>query len=227
MNIMNFLINRYPNAKTDITTAVPDKGTKLFVFIILSHFTKILRLNLLFLIVSLPVLTAPAAFSAMTYVFNRLIRDGYCHIWNDFWKEFRNGFSRCLALAAFWSLVLGVSFYGIFLLRASISWFAAISYVLLIITNMLAYLIMAYALSLNAQVNLSFKSLITDAIILVFADYKKALLMSAICGVFLFLTLFVPYTILLHVFFLFALLSLANYIVTKETIEKYILIEYH
>ncbi len=77
----------------------PTGGPALFFARIGTYFWKFLLLNGLFLIFSLPVLTIPAALTAVYRVIIQIINKERCFLWDDFWEEFRRNFKRSLLLA--------------------------------------------------------------------------------------------------------------------------------
>lgn len=88
---------------------MPEGGIRRYLLLLTTHFWKLLGLNLLFVLFSLPVVTLPAALCAMNRVCMLLIRSGYCFAWQDFWQEFRRSFLRSLLPAL---LILVLIFFG-------------------------------------------------------------------------------------------------------------------
>ena len=71
-----------------------------FVTALYENIRDLVRLNLLFLLFSLPVVTAPAAYTAMTMSMQKLVRGEVRHVWSDFWDTFRRTFFRSLLCGA-------------------------------------------------------------------------------------------------------------------------------
>ena len=88
---------------------MPEGGIQRYALLLTTHFWKLVGLNLLFVLFSLPVITLPAALCAMNRVCMLLIRNGYCFLWQDFWQEFRRSFARSLLPAL---LFAGLIFFG-------------------------------------------------------------------------------------------------------------------
>ena len=74
----------------------------------LTHFWKLVRVNLLFLLFSLPVVTLPAALTALDRVCVLIYKDGNVFLWDEFWKEFRRSLLRALVPG----LCFGILLYG-------------------------------------------------------------------------------------------------------------------
>jgi len=96
----------------------PKGGVRRYLFLIHTHFGKLVSLNLLFLLFSLPVVTLPAALCGLNRVLVRLVREGNCFLWLDFRDEFKGSFRKSLLpglglglglFAAYYLLSLGLS----------------------------------------------------------------------------------------------------------------------
>lgn len=121
---MNFLNNDYENqTRPDLNDPVPERGLKRWLFLFSNHFTRLMSLNLLFLVCCLPVVTIPASLCALTRVTAILWNTGSCSVWQDFWEAFRRGFfSRFLAVfltalfpvsLCLWFFAFGMSSFGV------------------------------------------------------------------------------------------------------------------
>lgn len=90
---------------------LPEGGIRRYGALLTSHFWKLVELNLLFVLFSLPVVTLPAALCGMNRVCMLLIRNGYCFLWEEFWQEFRQSLRRSLLPAALFTLLLLAGYY--------------------------------------------------------------------------------------------------------------------
>lgn len=72
----------------------------------LTHFWKLIWVNLLFVLFSLPVVTLPAALTALDRVCVLIYKDGNIFLWEEFWKEFRRSLLRAFLPGLFFGLVL-------------------------------------------------------------------------------------------------------------------------
>lgn len=159
----------------------PTGGPALFFARIGTYFWKFLLLNGLFLIFSLPVLTIPAALTAVYRVIIQIINKERCFLWDDFWEEFRRNFKRSLLLALrlfpdllILSLTLtnGIgnrqSFLGIALLSLSLfgmTWFLLKS---------------TWAFVMNAMLDLKVTELLRNARILALTERRTTLVIILI-----------------------------------------------
>ena len=115
-----------------VTGPPPEKGAGRFIFLLTTHFGRLVGLNLLFVLFCLPVLTIPAAFCGMNRVLVGLVREGTCYLWSDFIGEFRESFLKSLPFGLVFavSLYSSVYAYGIYTYNAGLAGsvlFAALS----------------------------------------------------------------------------------------------------
>lgn len=93
---MSLFNNDYYNkTKPDLKDPVPQNGLKRWLFIFSNHFSRLISLNLLFIVFCIPVVTIPAALCGLTNAASVLYKTGTCSVFRDFWEEFRrNIFGR-------------------------------------------------------------------------------------------------------------------------------------
>lgn len=74
----------------------------------MTHFWKLVAVNLLFVVFSLPVFTLPAALTALNRVCVIIYKEGNIFLFTEFWKEFKRSFWRTMLPA----LGFGVLLFG-------------------------------------------------------------------------------------------------------------------
>lgn len=104
-----FGLRRY--LREGVDAPVPDGGIKKYLFLLTTHFWKLVGVNLLFLAFSLPVITLPAALCALNRVCVKLIRDGNCFVWQEFVEEFKSSLWRAMPLGLLFGGALFVAYY--------------------------------------------------------------------------------------------------------------------
>jgi hypothetical protein len=77
-------------------TAAPSSGWQRAGLMAFTHFWKLVAVNVLFVVFSLPVVTLPAALTALNRVCIIIYRDGNIFLWHEFRKEFCRSFTRSL-----------------------------------------------------------------------------------------------------------------------------------
>jgi len=70
----------------------PKSGGARYSFLFKTHFWKLVSLNLLVVVFSIPIVTIPAAMAGGAHVLMKLVRTGNCFLWDDFWEEFKRDF---------------------------------------------------------------------------------------------------------------------------------------
>ena len=89
----------------------PKTGVRRYFYLLGCHFGKFVVLNLLLVACTVPVVTLPAGISAANRVCIRLIRDGNCFLWSDFFEEFRKSFVQSLPLGLLFGAGLAAAYY--------------------------------------------------------------------------------------------------------------------
>lgn len=93
------------------------KGLKLLWYVFSRNWWMLIKVNILFWLCCLPLVTIPAALKAMSRVCVDLLRGEHGDLWRDWWSAFRGGFLRTTAAGGLMTLLLfalgsGVRFYG-------------------------------------------------------------------------------------------------------------------
>ena len=211
MGLFNFRTKEKPDIPKD---APKKKGIMLVLSTLWREFFNILKLNWVFILASLPVVTMPAALKAMSRISIKMVRDENFFLWRDFWKAFKDDFWKSffgglIFLVVFAAFTFSIIFYTHF--GREMHWLllglAAFAIALLI----WAHVASLYFFLMNAYVNLRFIDLLKNSIFLVFQGWKRSGL------AFLSTTLFVLVPVLLlpysAVFLLFISFPLANLLV--------------
>ena len=153
----------------------------------------LISLNLLFVLTCIPVITIPAAVTAMNRITCTIVQDQNYFLWQDYWKTFKRDFGKSLL----GGLVFGVGFvlfalaglvyYNIFGQSVIFTIIQAFVACFLIII----YLASTYYWTMLAFVDLPFKTLLKNSLIIVLGCWKRSLMAAGI--------------ILLHLFFVIGL----------------------
>lgn len=206
----------------------PEAGIRRYFYMLGTHFFKFVRLNLLFLLFSIPVVTLPASLTALDRVCIKLIRDGNCFLWADFIEEFRRSFAQSLPLgllfgaglaAAYYLVSLGISslgsIYGIVFLAAGIF--------------LLAFTLVrgSWVFAMLAMLKLKNRDILKNARILALSEGgRSAGILAALIAVTAFAFFLFPISLIPMALILFSLLQytvcfLVNYAVQERIIAPY------
>ncbi len=206
---------------------LPERGVKLFFYLLWTHFTKVLFANALFLLFSLPLVTVPAALSALSRIFILLIRDGYVNVWQDFIKEFKTSFLKSTAIGVVYAVFTALMYLaskvyprvnGISETGGAVIFSAAVALMLL------ASAAACYAFSMNAQFNLKMGAIIKNSLLLLFYSLKNTFVLIALSIAFNFVVIyFFPGSMPLPLTFFIAAYQLAVCVTVKTPFEKYLM----
>ena len=75
------------------------------------EFFELLKLNLLFVLSCVPIITIPAALTAMHRITSVMVRDENHFLWPDYWKAFRRDFWKSLGGGAAIAAVMALFVY--------------------------------------------------------------------------------------------------------------------
>lgn len=203
------------------------KGLALFLEILWREFWGILKLNLLFLVSCIPVVTIPAAITAMNRITVTMVRDRNYFMMTDYWKAFKRDFGKSLLggivlLLAFGLFGLSTWFYymvsqssgALFLILAGCS-------LCLLLT---AYFISLYFFPMLAMVDLDFKHLFLNSCVLSYSCIKRTLPAALITLAILLVCIgLLPFSMVYIVVILFSLNSLIGNFFLVKPIEQHVL----
>ena len=213
--------------RPDIAKDAPrKKGIVLFLDTLWREFFSLIKLNLLFIAFCLPVITIPAAMTAMSKVTAMMVQDENCFLWHEFWGAFKRDFGRSLLggiaiLAATAIFILSTWFYY---MLSQMHWMFIILAAASACMLLGAYLTSMYFFPMLATVELPTGKLLKNSFILGFTAVKRSLpggffcLLLSFCGYGL-LPFSAPFVFLIQ----FALVSLIGCFWVIPPIEEKIL----
>ena len=196
------------------------KGFARYFEMLWREFFPLLKLNLLFIISCLPIVTIPAALTAMNRITVTMVRDRNYFMLSDYWDAFKRDFFR--------SLLAGVVIVVLVALFSLSIWFyymlgqAGSKFYMLFVGMSLALMIMVlgsamYFFPMLAMVELPTGKLMRNSIIMFFTHFKKSLPAALISGAMVLggIALY-PLSIIFIVFIMFSLASMsANFFLVK------------
>lgn len=196
------------------------KGFARYFDILWREFFPLLKLNLLFIISCLPIVTIPAALTAMNRITVTMVRDRNYFMLSDYWDAFKRDFFR--------SLLAGVLVLVLVALFSLSIWFyymlgqAGSKFFMLFVGVSVALMIMVlgsamYFFPMLAMVELPTGKLMRNSIIMFFTHFKKSLPAALISGAMVLggIGLY-PLSIIFIVFIMFSLASMsANFFLVK------------
>lgn len=222
---MTFFNNR---EKVGVQKNTPPKTGLIKVFsTIWREFWSLIKLNFLFILFCIPIITIPASITAMSKISYSMGKNKNFFLWNDFWNTFKKEFGKSLiggliitALIAVFSLSMYVyaQLYGsskLFIILAGCS------------LGMLLIVLCAsfYFFPMLAMVELSLKQLLINSVLMCFPCIKRTLL--ALLSFILFMGIgigLLPYSIVYVATIMFSLLSVTIVMSVYPAIESRVFI---
>ena len=90
-------------------SAIRKRGFVGYMDMLWREFFELLKLNLLFVLSCVPIITIPAALTAMHRITSVMVRDENHFLWPDYWKAFRRDFWKSLGGGAAIAAVMALS----------------------------------------------------------------------------------------------------------------------
>lgn len=172
--------------KPDFETDNPKRhGVRLFFELYFSTFTKLVLISLLFTLMCLPVVTAPASVCGMTNVVLRIARDQYVFVWADYWEAFRRCFKKALLYGLIYVGVLALILLSFYVYLPMLDSFApaVVPLALLIAVSILFVMMNFYSFLLIVTVkSIRLTKVIKYSLALVFRGMGRTLLCLALCA---------------------------------------------
>ena len=203
------------------------KGFALFLETFWREFFPLLKLNLLFLLSCIPIVTIPAAITAANRITVTMVRDRNYFMWTDYWAAFKRDFWHSLLGGLLLAVALGLfglSTWFYFMLSQSFQKFFLILAGCSACLLLTAYFTFLYFFPMLAMVDLPTMTLLKNSIIMSYSCFKRTLpaalitlALSAVCvGLF-------PYSLVYAVCIAFSLNSLISNFFIVKPIEEVIL----
>lgn len=218
--------NRYSLRKTGCPEkAIPKVGIKRFIYVLKTDFFKIMILNLMFLLFSIPIITLPAAYCAMTKILCKLLREGSCFLWSDYVDEFKNSFVKSFLLGLIWGCIITT----FLLVYNAYDIYDTLGYILnagIVLILFLSKIVMYYAFAMVSMVNLKISKILKNSFYLLLTQYKYNIILLVIPNLLMFLCYYYfPLSIPILIFGAFSILQLLICTIVIIPISKFVLCE--
>ena len=202
---MGFLKPNFENEGKGVSKDTPEKtGFALFVDTLIREFWNLIKLNLLFLLFSIPIITIPASFAALTNVSMKIARQQHIFVFYDFKESFKKNWKQ--------SSLLGI----IFLLYVPLF--------ICIFINLLLAFSFIYSFPLLTTVKLSLKDIFKNSFLLSIISLKNTLIAIALAIIIFSISIFLlPFTIFIIFTLSFSLIAFANAFFSWPGIQQYVI----
>ncbi len=205
---------------------VKKRGFMGFMETLWREFFELIKLNLLFLITCIPVVTIPLALTAMSDITVTMVCDKNHFLWPDYWKAFKRSVAQSLLGGLAYAVILvaftasTVFYYRLMSATKLFVVLSGFSACLLLF----AFASAMYFFPMAARVDLPTKTLLKNAVILTFTNFRKTL-PAMLWGV-LFLILgigLLPVSAIFVVFIMFSFMSLISTYLLWPSIAREVL----
>lgn len=203
-------------------SAIRKRGFVGYMDMLWREFFELLKLNLLFVLSCVPIITIPAALTAMHRITSVMVRDENHFLWPDYWKAFRRDFWKSLgggaAIAAVMALFVlsTVFYYNLMQVNKVFVLLAGFAACVVLLTLCVSF----YFFPMLAMVDLPLGALLKNSMALVFGNIGKTLL-----ALLLFVLLIGLGVWLLPYSFIFAALIMFSFVASITTYLTYPAIE--
>lgn len=214
-----------PNARAyKKNVKVPEKGIKLFFFTLFSHFNKVLFANLLFILFSIPVVTLPAALTALSRVYIVLLNDGYVEVFKDFLREFKASFVNSLLLGICYAVIAGLALVCARVYPQMAGGMGTALFCVSCAVMVIASVVFSYAFPMNAQFKLKVRHILKNSVLMTIACPVNSLIIAAINVAFYLIAVnFFLQSIPLLLTVLISIYELAVYITVREPFKRFLM----
>ncbi len=221
----------YQSSGKGVAKNAPQKKPFFRYFEILGRkFWQVLELNLLFVLFCLPVVTFGPAMAAMTHVMRKFILEQPCFLFDEFFTAFKKNFKQSFFIGIIDVICIAsvcvVLHLYVFSQSLPDTYFIYLCVFVCIIS---VFFMMHFYIYLEiVALKLSLKAIMKNALFLVFLGVKRVALTFLINIVILSLILlFLPYSILVAIFFPLAWLCFTTVFICYPVIQKYIVNPYY
>lgn len=225
MSVLENITNRL-SYKEGTGKPVPSQGAGRYFSLLGMHFWKLVGINLLFIVFSIPIVTIPAALCGVNRVCVKLIREGNVFLWEEFFEEFKASFKKSLILGLLFIFLLFAGYYlmSLGITNVALPIWSMIFWVLGILAAATGLCWGAYAFVLTPLLELKNKELLKNAFSLVMLEPARALGVAAAILIMSFLAaIFYPISIFLLVFCWFSLTQYTVCFLVNTTVQEHII----
>lgn len=202
------------------------KGISLFFYLLTTRFWDILKLNMIFILYSLPIFTIGPAFGAMTSITMSIVQNKHIFIFSDFHEAFKLNWKQslvCSIISCIMFILLSTSIIFYFNSAQNNAMYYIVVFFCIFITILFLFAWL-YIYPLLTTVSLSLKDIFKNAILLSIVCFKNTFLGAFTFGAILGLNVFFfPLTLPLYLVLSFSLLSFISSFSTWDGIRKYII----
>ncbi len=201
------------------------KGMALFFEILWREFWTLLKLNMLFLVFCIPVVTIPAAITAMSRITLTMMRDKNHFLFRDFFSCFKKEFLKSLGAGAIVFVIMALSAFGVWFYTSleALGWLRMIPAAIGAGCFIIILLMGNYIFAQIAYLEVPFGKMFKNAFYLVFVCIKRNLIVLVINAILLGLGIgMLPYSLPAFIMIIFSLANFVAMFHAYPAMQKYL-----
>jgi len=222
MGLFDNILNLKPKNKIAEDEPPPKKGIALFFQVFMSEYRELLKLNLIMILFCLPVVTIPAAITAMNKIIMFMFLDKRYSTFSDFFATFKSEWKRSMLAGLIYFPLLALAGFGVYFYLSVMESFLFFSVSALIFSIIL--IAGFYVFPMIAVVDINLKGVFKNAVMLTLLRLPQNVL--ALIIIFL-LTLvvwmFLPPTLIFVIFIFFALIGFISTFCAYTGLKKFVI----
>lgn len=206
----------------------PKKGFDLFGSIFKREFWNLIKLNLIFILFSIPIVTIGSSYAALTKVTTKMIWDENIYAFSDFYEAFKSEFKRTLPIGiALLAIMFLIFFSGMFYLQASAeNQTFYIIFLFLCFVSLIICLSLVFLFPLLVSIDLPVLATIKNSFILGIVCIKQSLPCVLLeLAIWFVMYLYFPLSLPIIIVFTVAFISLINSFAAWPGIKKYVAVD--
>lgn len=153
------------------------------VFRTIGKLVDLIWLNIIFIIVSLPVVTIGASVTALMSVTMKMARDREGYMWAGFWKSFKQNFKQSTIIWIIMILVATVLGTDIYFFYSSTAGYAKFLLAFMLGISLVCFCVAVYIFPLQAQFENTIKQTMKNALLMAIRHLPWTILIVVILGV--------------------------------------------
>ena len=221
MGFLDKWYNREP--KKEIEKNSPEKqGAALFFSVFWREFWELCKLNLILILFCIPVVTIPAALTAMHKIMMFMFMDRPVYTFSDFFAAFKAEWKRASIAGVIYFPILAVTAFGMFFYSAVL-----VSYVLYIISMLVCAVVLIvgfYLFPMLAVLDMNLKGIFKNAVLLAFLRMPQNVLTLTIIVLLAMLAwMFLPPSIIAVLLIFFTLIGFITTFCAYTGLRKFVI----
>lgn len=168
---------------------------------VLNRLADLMIMNFLMIICCIPIITVGAAYTAMHYVFLKIVRDEEGYLIRGFFKSFKANFKQATLIWLMMLLVVAVYVGDCVIFNYSGMEFPKALMIAVVVVAILFLMMAVYVFPLQARFENSIKNTLKNALILAFVNLPKTILMMVCYAIPLVIGYFSDYALIFVIMF--------------------------